>query len=144
MRVCPVRYRKHLIWTACAVLPMVWSVASAATNYSIETVAGSDFSGDGGPAAAAIFGQVEGVALDFQGSLYVADAIDHRVRKITPDGVIHTIAGTGVAGFSGDGGPAALAQLNAPYGVAVDRAGNVYIADLGNARVRRVAVDGTI
>src|SRR5579863_1970611 len=132
MRIHVPRSRSYLIWIAAAMAPMGWSVAAAATSYIIQTVAGGDFSGCGGPATAAIFGQLQGVALDFQGSLYVADAIDHRVRKITPDGVIRTIAGTGVAGFGGDGGPGPQAQLNAPYGVAVDRAGNVYIADLGN------------
>src|SRR5262249_43405924 len=138
MRIRIVGSRNFLIWIAAAMAPIVGSVAAAATSYTIQTVAGTDFSGDGGSATAAILGQLQGVALDFQGSLYVADAIDHRVRKITPDGVIRTVAGTGVAGFTGDGGPGSLAQVNAPYGIAVDRAGNIYIADLGNARVRKV------
>jgi len=143
--------RKQPNWRRLALLPwlalllMAWSVASGAAGYTIETVAGSGFIGDGGPAVAALFGQLEGVALDAKGNFYVADAVDHRVRKITPDGLIQTVAGTGVAGFSGDGGPANQAQLNAPYGLAVDTAGNLYIADLGNARVRKVtAASGTI
>ena len=122
----------------------VLTFAAAVPVYTIKTVAGTDFVGDGGAATAAILSQPEGVAIDAAGNIYVADADDNRVRKITPDGLIQTIAGTGHAGFSGDGGPAASAQINQPYGLALDAAGNLYIADLGNARVRRVASDGGI
>ena len=117
---------------------------STAKTYTIQTVAGSDFVGDNGPAMSAVFSQTEGIAVDRAGNIYVADADDNRVRKITPDGLIHTVAGTGMAGFSGDGGPGTAAQLDHPYGVAVDALGNLYIADLGNARVRKVGVDGAI
>ncbi len=112
--------------------------------YGIEGVAGSGGLGDGGPAASAQMGIVQGVAADRWGNLYLSDTDHHRVRKVSTSGTITTLAGTGTAGFSGDGGPAASAQLNLPYGVAVDYAGYVYIADLGNNRVRRVAPDGTI
>jgi uncharacterized protein (TIGR03437 family) len=112
--------------------------------YFINTAAGSDWVGDGGPAILALLFQAEGLAADAGGNVYVADAADQRVRRIGVDGTIETIAGTGIAGFSGDGGPAAAAQLNSPYGLAFDASGNLYIADLGNARVRRVAPDGTI
>jgi uncharacterized protein (TIGR03437 family) len=115
-----------------------------ATTYTIQTVAGTDSVGDGGPALAALLSQTEGVAVDSLGTIYVADAADNRVRKITTDGKIQTIAGTGVAGFAGDGGPAKAALLSQPYGIAVDAAGNLYIADLGNGRVRKVSADGTI
>ncbi len=115
-----------------------------AKAYVIQTVAGSDSAGDGGSALAAQFSQMEGIAVDSRGTIYVADADDSRVRKITTDGVIQTVAGTGIAGFRGDGGAATAALLNHPYGIAVDASGNLYIADLGNARVRRVALDGTI
>ena len=118
--------------------------ASAAGNYTIATIAGSDWVGDGGPATSAILIQAEGVLADGSGNLYIADAGDHRVRKVASNGVIETLAGTGIRGFSGDGGPAAQAQLNSPYGLALDWQGNLYIADLGNARVRRVGSDGTI
>ena len=100
--------------------------------------------GDQSPAGAAILLQSEGVAADAAGNLYIADAGDHRVRRVTANGVIETVAGTGVFGFSGDGGPATQAQLNLPYGLALDAQGNLYIADLGNARVRRIGLDGTI
>lgn len=110
----------------------------------LRTVAGSDEAGDGGPAILAALVQPEGVAVDWRGYVYIADAGDHRVRVVTPDGIIRTFAGDGHAGFRGDGGPATQAQLRSPYGVAVDSQGNVYIADLGNGRVRRVARDGTI
>jgi uncharacterized protein (TIGR03437 family) len=112
--------------------------------YVIQTVAGSDFVGDGGPALSALLSQAEGIAVTSAGTIYVADASDNRVRKITPDGTIQTVAGTGVAGFSGDGGPAQAALVSQPYGIAVDSAGNLYIADLGNARVRKISRDGTI
>lgn len=118
--------------------------AEPPTAYVIETVAGSDSNGDGGPALSAIFSQNEGIAVDKAGNIYVADAAENRVRRIGPDGTIQTIAGTGRTGFSGDGGPAAAALLNQPYGLALDPAGNLYIADLGNARVRRISPSGTI
>lgn len=117
---------------------------STARTYTIQTVAGSDFVGDNGLAIAAVFSQTEGIAADRAGNIYVADADDNRVRKITPDGIIHTVAGSGMAGFSGDGGPGTAALLDHPYGLAVDASGNLYIADLGNARVRRIGSDGII
>jgi uncharacterized protein (TIGR03437 family) len=114
------------------------------TAYTIDTIAGSSSNGDGGPAAAAQIGSIQGVATDRLGNLYISDTDHHRVRKIDPKGLITAIAGTGTAGFNGDGGPAAQASLNLPYGLAVDAGGSVYIADLGNNRVRRVSPDGII
>ncbi|MFN8040870.1 MAG: fibronectin type III domain-containing protein [Acidimicrobiales bacterium] len=113
----------------------------------ISTVAGTGAfgsSGDGGPAAAATFRAVDGVAVDTSGNLYIADGIDHRIRKVAPGGTITTFAGTGTAGYSGDGGPATAAALNHPVAVDTDAAGNVYISDGNNARIRRVAPAGTI
>ena len=113
----------------------------------ISTVAGSGATnhyGDGGPATQAALDFPADVAVDGLGNLFIADAINHRVRKVTPSGLITTIAGTGTAGFSGDGGPAASAQLNRPVSVAVDTNGNVYISDLNNLRIRRVTPDGII
>jgi uncharacterized protein (TIGR03437 family) len=113
-------------------------------GYLISTVAGTSWIGDGGPATQAILRQPGGVAADSSGNIYVAETGAHRVRRIDRSGAITTLAGTGVAGFSRDNGPAALAQLASPYGVAADILGNVYIADLDNARVRRVGLDGNI
>jgi uncharacterized protein (TIGR03437 family) len=115
-----------------------------ANSYIIQTVAGSDFAADGPSALAAIFSQTEGIAIDSSGTIYIADADDNRVRKINPNGSIQTVAGTGVAGFAGDGGSSNTAMLSHPYGVVVDAQGNLYIADLGNGRVRRISSGGTI
>lgn len=118
--------------------------AGSVPAYTINTVAGSSNVGDGGLATAAALSDAEGVAVDSLGNVFIADANDHRIRKIAPDGTISTVAGDGFPGFSGDGGPASAARLNTPYGIAVDSAGNLYIADLGNNRVREIAADGTI
>jgi PKD repeat protein len=126
-----------------AVAPGGVAVTGADT---ITTVAGngtSGFSGDGGQATSAQLGAV-GIAVDAAGNVYVADQGNHRVRKVTADGVITTVAGTGERGFSGDDGQATSARLNDPNGVAVDAAGNIYIADMGNMRVRRVSAAGVI
>jgi len=114
---------------------------------TITTIAGTGragFSGDGGPAASAQLAGPNAVAVDGRGNIYIADRENHRVRRVSAAGTITTIAGTGTSGFSGDGGPAAAARLYVPSGVAVDGRGNVYIADLGNNRVRRVSSSGTI
>ena len=110
---------------------------------TITTIAGGS-PADGGQALFAGFAPPFGVARDSAGNLYVADTANHRIRKITPAGLISTFAGTGVSGFSGDNGPAASAQLNFPQGVSLDASGNVYIADTSNNRIRKVATDGTI
>jgi uncharacterized protein (TIGR03437 family) len=120
------------------------STCNAQTSYTISTVAGSANSGDGGPATSGILSQPEGIALDGRGNIYIADANDHRIRKVASDGTIRTIAGTGIAGFNGDDGPAEAAQLNAPYGLCTDRNGNLFVADLGNSRVRKISPDGKI
>jgi uncharacterized protein (TIGR03437 family) len=128
---------------ACA---FFFSAVAAAfdASYTISTAAGSSWVGDNGPATSAILLQAEGIATDSSGNVYIADAANHRVRRLARSGVITTVAGTGVAGFSGDSGPARAAQLNSPYGLACDSRGNLYIADLGNARVRRVGPEGVI
>ncbi len=116
----------------------------------ITTVAGTGIpggpigNGDGGPATSAGFANEFGLTVDSAGNLYIADTYTGRVRKVTPSGIITTVAGTGKAGYSGDGGPATSAMLNWPFGVAVDTAGNLYIADSSNYRVRKVTSDGII
>ncbi len=100
--------------------------------------------GDGGPATAARLTNPADVAIGPDGSLYIADRSNHRVRRVGPDGIISTVAGTGVIGFSGDGGPAAAARLSSPYGVEVGPDGSLYIADRDNSRIRMVGPDGVI
>ena len=113
----------------------------------ITTIAGTGvrgFSGDGGPAVEAKLDGPSGIAVDGAGNVYIADRGNDRIRRVDGAGVITTIAGTGVRGFSGDGGPAVEAKLDGPSGIAVDGAGNVYIADYNNHRVRRVDGAGII
>ncbi len=105
------------------------------------------YAGDGGPALGAALGNMPyGVALDAAGSLYIADTGNHCIRKVDTTGTIDTFAGIcgNNGGFDGDGGPARQAHFRTPSGVAVDAAGNVYVADTGNLRVRKIAPDGTI
>lgn len=109
----------------------------------VTTVAGNGkagFEGDGGAAADAQLSSPQGVAADAAGNLYIADTGNNRIRKVSVTGVITTIAGTGTSGFSGDGGLAPTAQLSAPTGIAVDSAGNLYVADAGNERVRQLSL----
>jgi uncharacterized protein (TIGR03437 family) len=117
------------------------------TNGIITTVAGNGvdgYSGDGGPATAAALAFPIGIAIDTGGNLYIADGNNNRVREVTPLGTITTVAGNGKGGFSGDGGQAIDAAINIPSDVAVDTAGNLYIADAGNNRVRQVTPAGVI
>ncbi len=113
----------------------------------ITTVAGTGdpgFAGDGGPGAAAMLAYPTGIAVAADGALYIADTGNHRVRRLAADGTITTVAGTGAAGFNGDGGPAALARLNSPRGVAVSADGKLYVVDRENRRIRLVDADGLI
>jgi uncharacterized protein (TIGR03437 family) len=107
----------------------------------ISTVAGTGapgFSGDGGAATAAALYAPAGVAADSYGNIFIADTGNHAIRLVTPDGLIHTIAGQGTPGFSGDSGAAVNALLNSPSGMMLDGAGDLYFADTGNNRVRRL------
>ncbi len=100
--------------------------------------------GDGGPATRALLAGPAGLALDASGGLLIADQENNKIRYVTPGGIIRTLAGTGVAGHTGDGGAATQATLSKPTGVAVDAAGNVLVAERGNHTIRRVTVDGRI
>ena len=122
---------------------MIHSYAGAGRIPSVGSNAGN-FGGDGGPAPRARFRVPESVVFDRHGNLYVADRDNGAVRRINPGGVITTVAGTGSPGYSGDGGPAARAKLNQPQAFAFDGAGNLYIADSANNRVRRVDRTGVI
>jgi sugar lactone lactonase YvrE len=122
------------------------SVRKIDPSGTITTVAGTGqlgFSGDGGPATEAKLTAYD-LALDHKGNIYICDLENQRIRKVDRDGIIHTVAGSGKKGYSGDGGPATKAALKDPWGIAVDREGNVYIADHHNRVVRKVDPKGTI
>jgi uncharacterized protein (TIGR03437 family) len=118
-----------------------------APKFTISTVAGvgtSGFTGDGGPATAANLAFPAAITFDSAGNMYIADASNSRVRKVATDGTISTFAGTGDFGDFGDTNVATKAGMNRPYGVAVDKAGNVYIADTYNDAIRKVAASSSI
>ena len=102
------------------------------------------FSGDGGPALEAKLACPHSLAVSPSGRLVIADSANHRIREVDENGIIRTIVGTGVQGFKGDGGPAVDARLSDPKGIIYDAAGNLYIADTHNERIRKVDTDGTI
>jgi uncharacterized protein (TIGR03437 family) len=122
-------------------------IRKVTTDGNLITVAGTGAAGifgDGGPATAAKLNHPIGLALDSAGNLYVADQMNNRIRKISSTGIITTVAGTGLPGYSGNGGPATSAQLRYPSGVAVDASGNIFIADTSNSRIRVVVENRTI
>jgi uncharacterized protein (TIGR03437 family) len=117
-------------------------VRKVAPNGVISTVAGTGdagFSGDGGPATAALFRAVLGVAVDAAGNIYISDSTNARIRKVGVNGIVNTYAGTGTAGATGDGGPAIRAQLNQPLGMTIDAEGNLYVADFANVKIRKIS-----
>jgi sugar lactone lactonase YvrE len=111
----------------------------------VTTIAGNGqkgYSGDGGPAVQASLNMPHEVAFDKAGNLYIAERDNHVIRRVDgKTGIISTAAGTGVAGFSGDGGPAVQAQLRQPHSIAFDRDGSLLICDIGNQRIRRLHID---
>ena len=113
---------------------------------SMGTLAGSGADGPitEGVATASLLGSPQGVAYDAAGDLYIADARNHQVTRVDTAGLLTVVAGTGRQGFAGDGGAATAAELNGPTGLAMDASGNLYVADTGNERVRRIGTDGTI
>jgi sugar lactone lactonase YvrE len=117
----------------------VFKIDGAGNLLRVAGNAHAGYSGDGGPATSAQLSEPYGVAFDSSANLYIADSGNNRIRKVTPNGIISTVAGTGAAGYSGDAGPATSAQLNFPVDVALDSAGNIYVADAYNQRVRKIA-----
>lgn len=122
----------------------IWEITAAGVFTAAAGNGLESYSGDGGPASVAQVDAPGAVAVDPAGNFYIADSLNHRVRKISTAGVITTVAGTGVAGYAGDGGAAAGAQLNSPMGVAADAYGDLFIADTGNNRIRKVTASGII
>jgi sugar lactone lactonase YvrE len=122
-------------------------IRQVAANGVISTLAGNGtdgYAGDGAAATNASLSSPSGVAVDAAGNLYIADQDNQRIRQVGTNGLIHTIAGNGTNGFSGDGGAAINASLSNPADVAVDGLGNIYIADSGNKRIRKVGLNGII
>ena len=112
------------------------------TNGVIATVAGRGtygYSGDGGAATNAQFYNPGGLAVNAEGDLFIADSLNHRIRKVDAQGIITTVAGNGTNGYVGDGGSAIQAKISMPAGIALDDAGNLFIADYGNHRIRKVS-----
>ena len=119
------------------------ALTSTTFAQKVTTVAGG-YIGDGKPATQASFQFAVGMVQDSKGNTYVTDQGEQRIRKITSAGTISTFVGTGIAGFSGDGGPARSAQIYAPLGITVDSAGDIVFADAGNERIRKITPAGTI
>jgi uncharacterized protein (TIGR03437 family) len=133
-----IRYILFLFWA---------SALTAQTSGTIQTVAGTgtaSYSGDGGPATSASINVAVDVFADRSGNLFIADQFNHRIRKISSNGIITTVAGNGTPGYSGDGGAATGAQINTPTGVCADPSGTLYIAEPGNQRIRKVDTSGII
>ena len=113
----------------------------------ITTFAGNGspgYSGDDGPATDATINYPKGLIADQSGNVFIADTLNHRIRKVDPDGIITNFAGDGSSGHSGNGGPATSASMDEPHGVAVDGLGNIYIADTKNHRIRMVDTSDTM
>ncbi len=127
-----------------AIVTLLAICTSAQTIYTIAGNGSGSYSGDGGPATSAGIWQPVGVSLGNSSNLYISDYFNNRIRMVSSTGIISTFAGTGISGYSGDGGPATAAELNNPSAVKVDGSGNVYIADAGNNRIRIVTTSGII
>ena len=137
-------YPMRIFFILCLIVRLAAPLPAQTSTAIIDTVAGNGSAGDGSLSTSVALRQPGGVVVDTSGNIYLSETGAHRIRKITRAGVISTIAGTGTAGFSGEAGPALGAQFNSPYGLSTDLRGNLYVADLGNARVRRIASDGTV
>ena len=129
----------RLLLLGCLSAVIGWS-----QPYIISTAAGTDRLLDGNPAINVPLRDPRSVKIDAAGNLYIADTSDNRIRKVNQSGIISTIAGDGLPGFSGDRGKAKDAELFNPTTLAIDGNGNLYVADQGNFRIRRISSDGTI
>ncbi len=133
------------VYFVAPILNAVFKTDSSGTLTRVAGTGSSGFSGDGGQALAAQLNYPNGVAVDGLGNLFIADTDNQRIRQVTPAGVISTVAGNGVCcAYAGDGGAATSAQINNPFGVAVDAAGNIYIADTNNYVIRKVTVSSGV
>ena len=128
-------------------LLLIHAIYGHAQTQIVKTIAGNGvtgYSGDSGPATAAELSNVDGLVIDTFGNIYVAEFGNNTIRKIAPSGIITTYAGNGTAGYSGDGGPASAAKLSAPVKLAIDKVGNIYVADHGNNVIRKITPAGII
>lgn len=136
------RFAAHVALTALAATPLAAQPDNRTTrDWTIETIAGTGIAGttgDHGPALSAQVNDPYGVVRGPDGALWFCEHAGHTIRRIAPDGTIHTVAGTGTAGYTGDGGPASAAQFNLPHEIRFDRSGNLVVADTGNNAVRRI------
>jgi hypothetical protein len=122
-------------------------IRKVSTTGTISTVVGTGiaaFGGDGGPATSARINLPAGVVVDTHSNLIFCDSGNNRIRKVSAAGIVTTIAGTGVAGFSGDGGLATTAKIHEPYGLSIDSAGNLFFSDRKNQRIRKIDTLGII
>src|SRR5271154_2033408 len=136
--------KNNLSIVTLLVLGCYLGACAVGQSYTINTIAGIYPPGDSGAATSALLASPANMAVDGNGNVYFADNSNHKIRKVTPSGQIATIAGTGVPGFSGDGGPATADQLYNPTAVTLDSSGRVYIYDTFNYRVRKVTPNGII
>ena len=143
-----IQMQKISIFKYCASLAIGLALSSnLCASYTIETFVGdgtTGLSGDGGPATTASLNCTQAVCVDSLGNIYAADTNNNRIRKISPSGIISTIAGTGTAGYSGDGGLATNAALINPYSICVDSSKNLYFSDYGNNVIRMISAGTNI
>ena len=139
---------KSVSLTLSTLLLLAFLISTTTANAQIiTTIAGTDsvgYYGDGGPADSAWLNNPTGIVIDGQGNVYISDQSNHRICKIDTAGIITTIAGTGTAGYSGDGGTATSAQFYYPSEVEVDALGNVYVVDNSNHCIRKIDTFGII